>query len=427
MMTELALGITPADFDDDLAASEIARDRLARQVDVQFRDAADTPELRHPLDRCDPATRRRFLNLATREPANPDDDFSLQVVAAGSTLEGLLNGILAEPARQIADHVVRVVHDHDDPQIARRLQEEWLAKNRPTLMTHGCILTVMQFALKRNLPAVVKFVDDLFEPPYRGLLLPGAMQRKLDWIRRMRNRFAHMTAATFCRQDEYRQFVQALLGADRILMWVLSGPSPRPLNTPERGVAHHHVEHSRALPRRAVSPTAADALARLAVVPHASDIHLDVWITQPGGANDPGMRSISVQPRPNARYRVGQSIQIGCAVDHDAHLAIINLGTSGAAAMLLPSPWRRVALARAGESILIPRDAQPEIDLKLGGPPGTERFIAIATKAPLPLLAAPANENLRLFDTAAARELVDAILALPSRDWAAALAAAQVQ
>ncbi len=92
-------------------------------------------------------------------------------------------------------------------------------------------------------------------------------------------------------------------------------------------------------------------------------------------------RAIGIQPR-LPLFHVGDEISILVWVSRDCELTLINIGSGGAASLLLPNPFRPIAKLRGEEWTRIP-DESDAFALPLLGPPGVEKLIAIASTHPL--------------------------------------------
>lgn len=101
-------------------------------------------------------------------------------------------------------------------------------------------------------------------------------------------------------------------------------------------------------------------------------------------------------------------------------MTLIDVGTSGAVTVLLPNAFGTSTQTRAGVVRLLPDADAPEFDLELGGPPGQERVLAIATADPLPLPPPQGDDAFRRLDEGDVTGLEQALAARPPDRWAAA-------
>lgn len=92
-------------------------------------------------------------------------------------------------------------------------------------------------------------------------------------------------------------------------------------------------------------------------------------------------RDISVES-PETSFSIGDRIRIGAQVDHDCHLALINVGTTGSVTILWPNSNHPESAVSARASVYFPSDSD-RFSFRLDGPPGRERVIAIASQTPL--------------------------------------------
>ena len=115
-------------------------------------------------------------------------------------------------------------------------------------------------------------------------------------------------------------------------------------------------------------------------------------------------------------YRVGDTIRFGLAVNRDAYVALLNVGTSGGTTVIFPNRFHPSPRVEAGREVTIPAP-ESGFALTLRGPAGVERVRAIASEAPIAIGEAP--------DLAAAVEAARQ-RAAPGQ-WAEAMIAVEVR
>src|SRR5262249_43595529 len=91
--------------------------------------------------------------------------------------------------------------------------------------------------------------------------------------------------------------------------------------------------------------------------------------------------------RPNRPFRLGDRVRFSFWTAIACHVALLDIGTTGTVSVILPNRWRVHGRAEGGRVHEVPSRATPEFEFTLGGPPGRERVLAIATlhEPPVPL------------------------------------------
>jgi hypothetical protein len=79
---------------------------------------------------------------------------------------------------------------------------------------------------------------------------------------------------------------------------------------------------------------------------------------------------------------LGERIKIEVSANSECYLTLLNLGSSGNLAVLLPNQWRPKFNLEPNQVIQIPQPGS-EFAFKLTGPAGTERLKAVVTKKPI--------------------------------------------
>lgn len=88
-------------------------------------------------------------------------------------------------------------------------------------------------------------------------------------------------------------------------------------------------------------------------------------------------------PAPDRLY-VGQSVKIRFRSEKDCYLTLIDMGTSGKAHIIVPSPFDIDNFVRGGRDVYYPEGGW-DLAAMIQGPAGTERIKAFATLEPLNL------------------------------------------
>jgi hypothetical protein len=79
-------------------------------------------------------------------------------------------------------------------------------------------------------------------------------------------------------------------------------------------------------------------------------------------------------------YRVGDPLRIFFYAEKDCYLNLVDFGTSGKARVIFPNRYQRDNFVRGGTVIEIPGKYEDDFRYTVGGPSGTERLKAIATR-----------------------------------------------
>jgi hypothetical protein len=89
--------------------------------------------------------------------------------------------------------------------------------------------------------------------------------------------------------------------------------------------------------------------------------------------------------RPDAIYRIGEPVTISVRPDRDAHITVLNIGTSGRTTVLFPNTIQRDSRVRAGQTISLGGPGAG-YNIVPQGPAGVELVQVIATTRPLTLV-----------------------------------------
>jgi hypothetical protein len=88
--------------------------------------------------------------------------------------------------------------------------------------------------------------------------------------------------------------------------------------------------------------------------------------------------------RPDATYRIGEPVTLHIRPRRDAHITVLNIGTSGRATVLFPNAVQREARVRAGQTLILGGPGAP-YSIVPQGPAGVELVQVIASARPLTL------------------------------------------
>src|SRR6266849_1322247 len=87
---------------------------------------------------------------------------------------------------------------------------------------------------------------------------------------------------------------------------------------------------------------------------------------------------------PSLTYAVGQPLRVMVRPRQDAHITVVDVGTSGRVAVLYPNHFQRDARVRAESTVMIPGQ-RAGWEIKVGGPVGVNLIQVIASPQPLSL------------------------------------------
>ncbi len=88
--------------------------------------------------------------------------------------------------------------------------------------------------------------------------------------------------------------------------------------------------------------------------------------------------------RPDATYRIGEPVTISVRPERDAHITVLNVGTSGKTTVLFPNTMQRDSHVRAGQTLTLGAPGAG-YNIVPQGPAGVELIQVIATSIPLTL------------------------------------------
>lgn len=104
-------------------------------------------------------------------------------------------------------------------------------------------------------------------------------------------------------------------------------------------------------------------------------------ISQPGGAK---LQVDAWLDKGNATYRIGDKLKLMVRPRQDAHIAIIDVGTSGRLTVLYPNNFQKDAVIRANNMLLIPEE-KAAYNINVGGPDGSSHIYVFASRKTLTL------------------------------------------
>jgi len=85
---------------------------------------------------------------------------------------------------------------------------------------------------------------------------------------------------------------------------------------------------------------------------------------------------------PESIYAMGEPLRLMVRPGQDAHLTVLNVGSSGRVAVLYPNHFQRDTLIKADQTVRIPDD-RAGWRIEVGGPAGVDLIKVIVSKAPL--------------------------------------------
>jgi hypothetical protein len=143
------------------------------------------------------------------------------------------------------------------------------------------------------------------------------------------------------------------------------------------------------------------------VNPVPTDLQVETWTNKdPGGTG-------------NAIYQIGETISLYVKVNQDAYVYMFNVNASGSIDLILPNPYDRSNLLRAGETRAFP-PIGARYSLTISGPEGWDKVLAVASRQPLSLdqIADIRSGQAKIQgEDNLARSLSIIVTPLPQRDW----------
>jgi hypothetical protein len=83
-----------------------------------------------------------------------------------------------------------------------------------------------------------------------------------------------------------------------------------------------------------------------------------------------------------SQYRIGETVRFQLKTNRDAHITLVDIGTSGGITMLFPNRFHQSHFVKGGETVTIP-PPDAGFNLVVDGPPGIEQVRVIATEEPV--------------------------------------------
>jgi hypothetical protein len=117
--------------------------------------------------------------------------------------------------------------------------------------------------------------------------------------------------------------------------------------------------------------------------PHASDLTIEA---EPQFADQPRLRDLSPTATvPQRPLRLGDNLRFACRTNAACRVVLIDVGTSGTVAVVLPNFAMPDARAVPGQILFVPDGNFPGLAaLKIAGQPGRERLLALALRSEEP-------------------------------------------
>jgi hypothetical protein len=366
-----------------------------------------------------PELRGRYHTLFMMEGQfGPADEYAFLIGPACQVLETELNALLAEPARARAADLAAALAASKDNRKQAPILEEWGAgRVHTTIGIASLVLLALRRGLEQESPAVGEFLDDHFRPGFRELLRGKALGSTLDRVRETYRNPACHGFGSFGPSD-YEAFARFVVANDSFGAWRRQGPRPGQGPPGEVGLLHHHLQESRLVPE---APEAPAPLARLLALaaPRASTLEI---LLEPHRVDQPQpLRDLTPGPvRLDRPFRLGDTLRFAFRANRDCHVALIDVGTTGRMAVVLPNLWWPQALVRGGQLQYLPGLEFPEFEFTLSGQPGLERVVALATEGEPPIPLGPkSGEAFRALTDEDVAALADAVGLMPPSAWAA--------
>jgi hypothetical protein len=378
---------------------------------------------RRLLGGCAEDTRTRYETLLEFEELPWLKDFGLLIAAACPIVEAELDRLLVKPAQSIVQRLIASLEKQDHKQAA--VLQTWAAQGfHPTTMgTEVLVLLALRRGVEQGDDGVRSFLASSFRPRYHDLVRSKDLIRCLDTIRaEYRNRVSH-TPQVFD-VAKYEHFTRLAVANQRFAAWDAHGPDPIDPE-PSVGILHHHLHHSHLISPMAEPPivtpsmTGVDRLLALRT-PAASRLGIDLKVYR--AAALPGVRAITVTPAVREqRYRLGEAVRFGVQANERCHIALLDIGTSGAVTVLWPNARSSSNHLSGGRPHYVPRLDSPEFEFTLTGEPGQEHVVALARLRPLAVPLLPDGDaDFRSLTAAEVIRLVEAVERLDPAEWAVA-------
>lgn len=392
--------------------------RFVRSVRIDAQEALKPG--RELVKACGQTTLRRFETLLHVERYfHSEGDYGYLIGPACQILESELDRLLASPAREIATDLAEALRRADPRTRQALVLEKWAAREIPTTIgTEWLILFSLRRGLEHRVGRIEEFLDDMYRPRFSRLLASKLLDSCLDAIRSdYRNPACH-GLRTFS-ADDYAKFVRLMVGQERFDIWADRGPEP-PGPGPDSGHFHHQITESRKV-EPASNVDERPAAEQLLALENSQGSRLAPTVVIRLATERVTRDILSTTSEKSRGFRMGDQIRIDVSTKIDAHLTLINIGTSGTIAVILPNLWKQETRIETAKPRSFPDSVTPECDLTLSGPPGRERIVAIVTQSPLPIAVLPTpgrDDAFRILDPDDVQALNLYFAGLDPRTWA---------
>lgn len=373
---------------------------------------------RRPLER-----QRRYERIIAEELRAADRiDYKLQICCASAVFEEEIDALIAAPLRphaRVLSEVVRSTNDRDAGKAVEFL-EKWGDGKAPTtlgLVGMG-ILRALREGVTRGDADLAPVLDSVFHPDFVEALRVIPIRSAFDWLKDIRNKSTH--PGKEYTEAQYKEFVTRLVGHSHLGKWEEHGPTPATLD-PKAGFLHRLLTGSKLLPAVDLPPAggAVNQLTALAT-PRSEAFGLEIvpsTLQVEHRFRDVSLTAVRKEPV----FKLGGDVIFQVKSDHDCHLTLIDIGTSGKMSLLLPNALCANPTLKAGKPAHFPGPEFVEFAFTLTGLTGRERLIAIATTRPLGgLPTATAGEVLATLTDSAISRIAQTVKALPGDQWSAA-------
>ena len=370
------------------------------------------------LTRCPINTQKRFETLLfVEEKLPPDDDHGYLIGPACQILESELDRLLMAPARGIAESLIAALRVAKKDRPRAEVLEGWASRQIPTTIGIGSlVLLALRRGWEQGMDPVIEFLSSHFGPGYRDLLTSKGLGRCLDAVRnQFRNPTCHGTAVFDA--TGYAEFARLVVANHRFAAWDALGPDPANPDA-EIGILHHHLSHARtSTPESSgrIAPSVpaeeADPIAPLLALRTPASSPLEIRVLPHHAEESRDLREMDLLPaRLDRPFRLGDTIRFGFQANRTCHVVLIDVGTSGTVAVVLPNAWCEETRIAGGRPYFLPAIDDPQFEFILTGRAGRERVVAIATLEPLAVSLPPEpGSPFRVLTAGEIRSIADAV------------------